>query len=176
MKTGSREVSGEGQDRAGGWSSAEAFRSFLARRLGDGWTIKVVAQRPARTNGGNIMSVAVVASRSDGVNLHVAHDRGTHAALFSFGGGPRVPFEDVAVAKGEIETSDLIELGIQALKDPPGRSAFDLESTLRLTREWYGDLAHDLSPQNLSMAAKLKDIGEEFATAIALVAKNKNRK
>lgn len=172
-KAGNRDVSGEARDRAGGWPSAEAFRSFLARRLGDGWTIEVVARRPARTDGGNIMSVAAVASRSDGVSLHVAHDRGTHSALLSFGDGPRVPFEDVAVAKGEIETGDLIELGIQALKEPPGRSAFDLESTLRLTREWDGDLAHDLSPQNLSMAAKLKDIGEEFATAVALIAKNR---
>ena len=116
------------------------------------------------------MSVAAVASRSDGVSLHVAHDRGTHSALLSFGDGPRVPLEDVAVAKGEIETGDLIELGIRALKEPPGRSAFDLESTLR---SWGGDLAHDLSPQNLSMAARLKDIGEEFATAIAPIAKSR---
>ena len=117
------------------------------------------------------MSVAAVASRSDGVRLHVAHDRGTHSVLLSFGGGPRVPFEDVAVAKGEIETGDLIELGIEALQNPPGRSAFDLESTLRLAREWDGELAHDLSPENLSMAAKLEDIGKEFATAMTLYTK-----
>ena len=172
-KTGNGDVGGKDRDRAGGWSSVEAFRSFLARRLGDGWKIEIVARRPAPTDCGKIMSVAAVASRSDGVSLHVAHDRGTHSALLSFGGGPPVPFEDVAVAKGEIETGDLIELGIEALKDPPGRSAFDLESTLRLAREWDGDLAHDLSPQNLSMAAKLEGIGKEFATAMALFAKSR---
>lgn len=173
MKATNGDAAGKDRDRAGGWPSVEAFRSFLARRLGNEWRIEIVAQRPARTEGGNITSAAAVASRLDGVSLHVAHDRGTHSALLSFDGGPPVPFEDVAVAKGEIETGDLIELGIEALKDPPGRSAFDLESTLRLAREWNGDLARDLSPRNLSMAARLEDIGKEFATAMAVLAKSR---
>lgn len=160
-------MAGEDRDRAR-WSSAQAFRSFLAGRLGEGWKVEIVARRPDRDEGGAVVSVAVVASRSDNVRLHVTHDRGADVFLLSFDDGPLVPFEDLAVAKGEIETGDLIKLGVDALKDPPGNPAFDLETTLRLIRQWDGDLAGDLAPENRSMAGKLKDIGKQFETALTL--------
>ena len=117
------------------------------------------------------MAVAAVASRSDKVRVHVTHDRGADVVLLSFGDGPRVPFEDLAVAKGEIDTCDLASLGIQALANPPGNLAFDLETTLRLICEWKDELAGDLDPANRSMGRKLKEIGDEFETALTLYCK-----
>lgn len=159
------------RDRVGGWYSAKAFRSFLIERLGNAWTVEIVAQRPERDDGGKIVSVAVVASRSDEVRLHVTHDRGADIVMLSYADGPYVPFEDLAVAKGEMDTGDLIALGIAALKNPPGDTAFDLEAALRLIRAWNGELAGDLSPTNVPMAGKLKEISEEFETAMTLYTK-----
>ena len=166
-RTGRRAVGGEEGNRAGGWSSAEAFRSVLARRLGKKWNVKIVAQRRVEDDS-KIVSVAAVAARSDDVRLHVTHDRGADVVLLSLGDGPWVPFEDLAVAKGEIATGDLIDLAIQALKEPPGKTAFTLETTLRLICEWSGDLARDLCPENRSMARQLKEISKEFGTGIRL--------
>ena len=166
--TGRNEVVDEKRGFPRGWPSAAAFRSFLSERLGEEWTVRIVAQRSDREEGGNLFSVAALASRSDEVRLHIAHDRGSDVVFLSFGDEPEVPFEDLAVAKGEIATGDLIDLAIQALKKPPGKTAFTLETTLRLIREWSGDLARDLHPKNRSMARQLKEISEEFGTGIRL--------
>lgn len=151
-----------------GWPSAAAFQSFLSERLGEEWTVRIVAQRSDQEEGGTVFSVAAVASRSDEVRLHITHDRGSDVVFLSFSDEPEVPFEDLAVAKGEIATGDLIDLAIQALQKPPGKTAFTLETTLRLICEWSGDLARDLSPENRSMARQLKEISKEFGTGIRL--------
>ncbi len=164
-RTGGRALAGEEGNRAGDWSSAESFRSVLSKRLGKKWNVRIVAQGPAE-HGGEIVSIAAVASRSDDVRLHVTHDRGADAVLLSLGDGPRVPFEDLAVAKGELDTGDLIDLGIRALIDPPGDPAFDLETALRLIRDWDGQLAGDLDPANLAMMGKLKATSEAFEKAM----------
>ena len=70
-----------------------------------------------------------------------------------------MPFEDFAVAKGEIELGDLVNLAFKALKEPPGKTAFTLEATLNLIGKWNDGLAHDLKPENHVMAHKLKEIG-----------------
>lgn len=150
------------RDRVEGWCSVKAFRSFLIERLGKAWNVEIAAQRSERDDGGKIVSVAAVASRSDEVRLHVAHDRGADIVMFSFGDGPYVPFEDLAVATGEMEAGDLIALGIAALNNPPGDPAFDLETALQMIRDWSGDL----SPTNVSMAGKLQEISREFETAM----------
>ena len=167
-RTGEGAMSGQDRDPVRGWSSATGFRSFLIERLGEGWKVEIVARTPDRDKGGEVRSVAAVASRSDNVRLHVTHDRGADVVLLAFEDGPQVPFEDLAVAKGEIETGDLVNLGIAALANPPGNPAFDLETTLRLICEWKDELAGDLDPANRSMGRKLKEISKEFETALTL--------
>ena len=112
-------VIGEVGDSSRGWSSATGFRSFLAERLGEGWKVEIVARTPDRDKGGEVRSVAAVASRSDNVRLHVTHDRGADVVLLSFEDGPQVPFEDLAVAKGEIETGDLVNLASRPWRTRP---------------------------------------------------------
>ena len=79
-----------------------------------------------------------------------------------------MPFEDFAVAKGEIELGDLVNLAFKALKEPPGKTAFTLEATLNLISKWNDGLAHDLKPENHVMAHKLKEIGKEFETIMKM--------
>ena len=166
------DIEGVGMDRENGestrgCSSAEEFRRFLIDRLGGGWKVKIIAQVPSPRESGEVMSVAAEASNADSVTVHVTHDRGADVVLLSLGGDSQIPFEDLAVAKGKIDMSELIHLGIQALTNPPGNPAFDLETTLRLIREWDDDLAGDLDPANQGMAQELKDITEEFERALA---------
>ena len=159
-------MSDEDRASAPGWSSAEEFRSFLIERLGHGWDVGTVAQVQDAGGRGRVMSVAAVASQPNAIKVHVTHDRGVDVVLVSLGDGPRVPFEDLAVAKGEIALPDLVHLGVQALAKPPGRTAFTLETTLRLICEWGAELARDLDPSNRSMVRKLKEASEEFESAV----------
>ncbi len=150
------------------WSSVDEFRSFLIKRLGQEWTVRIIAQLPDPGENEKVMSVAAVASRSDKVKVHVTHDRRTDVVLLSFGDGPQVPFEDFAVAKGEVELGDLANLAYEALKEPPGKTAFTLEATLRLISKWNGELARDLKPENHTMGHKLKEISKEFKTIMKM--------
>lgn len=154
---------------ARGWSSGEAFRSFLTEWLGSEWDVKVVAQTPDRRESRDVLSVAAVASWSDKVKLHATHDRGVDVVLLSLGEESIVPFEDLAIAKGIIKTNDLVNLAIQAVEKPPGRTAFTLEETLTLIREWKEELVGDLDPSNRLMRQKLKEISDEFEVSMNLL-------
>ena len=172
-RTGRRAVDGEEEKCAGDWCSAEAYRSVLSKRLGRRWKVRIIAQRPEEEDGNRIVSVATIASRTDDVRLYVTHDRSADVVLLSLGDGPRLPFEDLAVAKGKMDTGDLIDLGIRALANPPGDPAFDLETSLRLIREWDDELAGDLDPANRQMARKLKEVSDDFETALTLYSKSR---
>ena len=145
-----------------GWSSVEEFRSFVAGRLGKRWSVTIDGVMPDSDEGGEIMSVAAMASSPDDVKVHVTHDRGVDVVFLSLRDEPPVPFEDLAVAKGKIDIGDLMELGRKALEEPPGETAFSLETTLQLICVWDGELAGDLNPENHTMAQKLKQISKEF--------------
>lgn len=134
----------------------------MTKLLGEQWSVRIDTSVPGPDEGGEVMSVAAVASGPDEVKVHVTHDRGVDVVLLSFGDEPPVPFEDFAVAKGRIDIGDLLELGRKALKEPPGATAFSLETTLQLICTWSGELARDLNPENQSMSQKLNEISKEF--------------
>ena len=150
-------------------SKVREFRKQVANALGDGWEVHLCAYDDEAPEQDSYVSAALVAEASEGLQVEVVRYRGSDTVLVHFAGRDPVPFEDLAVAKGEIRLDELALRAEEELEDdspPQPMVAFD--RTLELLRKWRRELVRDLDPNNEKMERTLRKIADRVMAAAGL--------
>ena len=142
----------------------EAFRCHVAEGLAHGWDVKLVAYDDDVPDNHAFISAAVVAT-SGRIRVDISRHAGGDMVLIRFGESDPVPFEDLAVAKGELDYEQLAALA--STDDPDDASLLEppvsFDRILELLREWRDQLQDDLHPKNTKVAMKLRQIADGVA-------------
>ena len=110
------------------------------------------------------ISASIVATTADGVHVEFSRHRGTDMVLVAFGESEPVPFEDLAVAKDELELNDLLQRA-ETDADDAFEPVVPFDRVLDMLRRWHDDLPDDLDPTNEDMAAQLLRISDQVVAA-----------
>ena len=147
--------------------AVEAFRCHVAEGLAEGWDVVLVAYDDDIPEDHAFISAAVVAT-SGRIRVDFSRHAGSDMVLVRFGESDPVPFEDLAVAKGELDRNQLVELA--SADDPDDASLLKplvrLHRVLSLLREWRDQLHMDLHPENARVAAQLRKISDEVTAGL----------
>lgn len=145
----------------------QAFRCHVAEALAEGWDVVLVAYDDDVPEDHAFISAAVVAT-SGRIRVDISRHAGSDTVLVRFGDSDPVPFEDLAVAKGELDRKHLVELS--SVDDPNDARLLKplvcLHRVLEILRDWRDQLHKDLHPENSEVAARLQRISDEVAAGL----------
>ena len=152
----------------------ERFRKFVAKHLGDAWTVALTAYDNDAPTEVDYISAEVRASHEvqgshDEVLVSVTRHAGFDTVLVGMTGvvPPTVPFEDLAAASGWASKEEVLALAGQDLDNvEPLRP---LDCALSLLGKSPNDLAAKL--QDTTFRAQLQQIANEFAAGLLLAPK-----
>lgn len=152
------------------WNPPEAieeFRCHVAQRLAEGWNVDLVAYDEDVPKDPAFISATVVAT-SRCIRVDISRHAANDTVLVRLGESDPVPFEDLAVLKGEIDRNQLF--GLASADDPNHESLLkplvSFERALELLREWRDELQEDLHPENSKVAAQLRVIADEVSAGL----------
>ena len=147
--------------------AVEAFRCHVARGLDEGWDVDISAYDNDVPENHAFISAAVVA-KSGRIRVDISRHAGNDTVFVRFGESDPVPFEDLAIAKGELDPRQLDALS--SIDDPDYPSLLEplvsFDRVLRLLREWRDQLHKDLHPNNSRVAAQLREIADGIAAGL----------
>ena len=145
----------------------QAFHLHVAETLAEGWDVVLVAYDDDVPDSHAFISAAVVAT-SGRIRVDISRHAGSDTVLVRFGESDPVPFEDLAVVKGELDRNELVELSsTDDPKDPRLlKPLVRLQRVLELLREWRDQLHKDLHPDNSKVAAQLQRVSDEVAARL----------
>lgn len=142
----------------------EDFQHLVAEGLAHGWHVDLVAYDDDIPEDHTFVSAAVEA-RSGRIHVHFSRHAGGDVVLVGFGESEPVPFEDLAVAKGNLGRQQLLERASCNDADDSDllTPLVPFDCVLRLLRQWRCELHDDLNPENARCAAELRQIADEVA-------------
>ena len=145
----------------------QAFRCHVAEILAEGWDVVLVAYNDDVPENHAFISAAVVAT-SGRIRVDISRHAGSDTVLVRFGECDPVPFEDLAVAKGELDRNELVERSSADDTNDPRllKPLVRLHRVLELLREWRDQLHKDLHPDNSTVAAQLQRVSDEVAARL----------
>lgn len=141
--------------------AVEAFRCRVAEGLDEGWDVDIFAYDNDVPENHAFISAAVVAT-SGRIRVDISRHAGNDTIFIRFGESDPVPFEDLAIAKGELDRGQLDELS--SIDDPDDPRLLEplvsFDRVLQLLQEWRDQLHKDLHPDNSKVAAQLREIAD----------------
>lgn len=147
--------------------AVEAFRCHVAQGLDEGWQVDISAYDNDVPENHAFICAAVVA-RSGRIRVDISRHAGNDTVFVRFGESDPVPFEDLAIAKGELDRSQLDALSY--IDDPDDPSLLQplvcFDRVLELLRVWRDELHEDLHPDNSKVAAQLREIADGVAAEL----------
>ena len=147
--------------------AVEAFRCHVAQGLDEGWQVDISAYDNDVPEDHAFISAAVVA-RSGRIRVDISRHAGNDTVFVRFGESDPVPFEDLAIAKGELDRSQLDALSYIDDPDDPSllQPLVGLDRALNLLREWRDQLHKDRHPDNSRVATQLRGIADGVSAGL----------
>ena len=116
------------------------------------------------------MTAALHAHTVDGLlEAAVSRHQGADTVLVAYRGGDLVPFEDLAVAKGELDLEKLLASAGADVDDLTVENIVPLDGMLRFLAESKAWLVRAMEPDNENMARLLSDIANHVMDAAGLL-------
>ena len=151
-------------------AEVEAFRREVAVGLADDWDVKVVAYDDDVPGDTRFVSAMIVAT-SGRVRVEIARHGGGNVVFVRLGESDLIPFEDLAVDKGEIDLDDLLARASCTNAEDAG--AFEplvpFARILDLLRSWGPELnssGSPASPGHPDLLTRLRSIGDTVAARV----------
>ena len=140
----------------------QPYLDLVEAHLRAPWSVALVAYDDEDPGDSAFVSAAVLATTSTGLLADVSRHAGADVVLVRLRDSAPVPFEDLAVAKGQLDKDVL--LAHAANGDNGDDRLPPLEDALNLLYEWTGQLPDDLSDPDF--VAQLRVIADDFMAAL----------
>ncbi len=137
------------------------YLALVKGHLRDRWTVALTAYDDQDPGDPAFVSAAVVATTRTGLRADVSRHAGADVVQVRLFDSNPVPFEDLAVAKGDLDKETLLA----AAKDDNGDDGLpSLEDTLSLIYAWTPELPCNLRDQDFM--EELGRIADDFMAAL----------
>ncbi len=147
--------------------AVEAFRCEVADGLSDGWQVELEVFEDNAPESVDFVSAAIIATFGR-VRVEISRHGGGNVVLVQFDSSDLVPFEDLAVEKGELDRELLLERAScgNANDEAALEPLVPFDRILYLLRSWAPELDSISSLECRNLATRLRLIGDEVTNKL----------